>query len=326
MEQIDVRETDIWGWEAIKLASGRVSLTIAPQAGGRVVSLTLDDVEAFFTLPELRGRCFEIASAKDVREKKAQLGWLHYGGYKTWLAPQERWTDGLPFLDLDSGPYRVSVDEKPSVASVRLTSPVCRETKMELTRTVSMSTGGRITVEQAMTNRSSGDVMWGLWDVTQVGGPGIAVLPVAEQSRFPHGVKAYSNEGRSQEVINQYVRVDSGLAMIRCSEIEPFKYGTDSMEGWIAGLLERSDDRWLAYLKTFQPIPGATYPHEATVEVYDSGTLPYFELELHSPLQRLAPGETYAFSEQWGIDWLPKAAGAEEVRVWAKDVIAGRAP
>ncbi len=325
MKQIDVRETDIWGWKAIKLASGRVSLTIAPQAGGRVVSLTLDDVEAFFTLPELRGRRFEIASAKDVRQKKARLGWLHYGGYKTWLAPQERWTDGLPFLDLDSGSYRVSIDEKPDVASVRLTSPVCRETKMELTRTVSMSTGGRITVEQAMTNRSSGDVMWGLWDVTQVGGPGLAVLPVADQSRFPLGVKAYSNEGRSQEMINRYVRVDSGLATIRCSEIEPFKYGTDSMEGWIAGLLERSDDRWLAYLKTFQPIRGASYPHEATVEVYDSGTLPYFELELHSPLQRLAPGETYAFSEQWGIDWLPKAAGAEEVQVWALDLIASRA-
>ena len=325
MEQIDVSETDVWGWEAIRLASGRVSLTIAPQAGGRVISLTLDDVEAFFTLPELRGRCLEIASAKDVREKKAQLGWLHYGGYKTWLAPQERWTDGLPFLDLDSGSYRVSVEQKASVASVRLTSPVCRETGIELARTVSISTGGRIAVEQAMTNRSSGDVLWGLWDVTQVGGPGLAVLPVAEQSRFPHGVKAYSGEGRSQEVVNQYLRVDSGLATIRCNEIEPFKYGTDSMEGWIAGLLERSGDRWLAYLKTFQPIPG-DYPHEATVEVYDSGTLPYFELELHSPLQRLAPGETYSFSEKWSIDWFPKAAGAEDVRVWAKDVMVGRAP
>ena len=326
MEQIDVRETEIWGWEAIKLASGRVSLTIAPQAGGRVVSPTLDDVEVFFTLPELRGRCFEIASAKDVREKKAQLGWLHYGGYKTWLAPQERWNDGLPFLDLDSGLYTVSVRRSSDTASVRLRSPICRETKMELTRTVSMSAGGRITVEQAMTNRSSRNVMWGLWDVTQVAGPGLAVLPVAEQSRFPHGVKAYSNEGRSPEVMNQYVRVHGGLATIRCSEIEPFKYGTDSMDGWIVGLLERSDDRWLAYLKTFDPIRGATYPHEATAEVYDCGHLPYFELEVHSPLRSLGSGETYAYSETWDIAWLPKAAGAREARAWAKDVIEGRPP
>ena len=325
MDQVDVRETEIWGWEAIKLTTSQVSLTIAPQAGGRVVSLTLDDVEAFFTLPELRGRCFEIASARDVRDRKAHLGWLHYGGYKTWLAPQERWTDGLPFLDLDSGSYAVSVKRSPGAASVHLRSPVCRETEVELARTVSMSTGGRITVEQTMTNRSSGNVTWGLWDVTQVAGPGLAVLPVAEPSQFSNGVKAYFNEGRSREVMNQYVEVRDGLATIRCSEIEAFKYGTDSMEGWIAGLLDRSQDSWLAYLKTFEPVRGATYPHEATAEVYDSGSLPYFELEVHSPLRTLRSGETYAYSETWDVAWLPKAAGAPEVRAWATDVIEGRA-
>ena len=141
MEQVDVREVEDSGWGAISLTSGRLSLTVVPDAGGRVMSLKLDDVEALFTLPELRGRSFEVASAEDVRGRKRQLGWLHYGGYKTWLAPQERWTDGLPYLDLDSGLYSASVDARPGFASVRLTSPVCRETGMELTRTVSMSAG-----------------------------------------------------------------------------------------------------------------------------------------------------------------------------------------
>ena len=34
-----------------------------------------------------------------------QLGFVLWGGDKTWLAPQDRWTDGDPFLDLDSGAY-----------------------------------------------------------------------------------------------------------------------------------------------------------------------------------------------------------------------------
>lgn len=322
---VDLQEVELWGWQTIRLASGRISLTVAPQAGGRVVSLKLDDVEAFFTLPQLRGQSFDVASAEDVRERKRQLGLLHYGGYKTWLAPQDRWTDGLPFLDLDSGSYRVSVDKNSDVCSVRLTSPVCRETNMELTRTVSMSSEGRIRVEQAMTNRSSEAVTWGLWDVTQVGGPGLALLPVADESRHPDGVKAYANEGRSQEVKGEYVSVANGVATVRCHEKEPFKYGTDSTEGWIAALLHRSTEQSLAYVKFFEAIHGATYPHEATVEVYDSGTLPYFELEVHSPLRRLGPGETYAYAEDWIIDSVPNVGGAEALRAWVKDVMAGRA-
>lgn len=195
---------------------------------------------------------------------------------------------------------------------------------MQLMRTVSMTAGGRVTVEQAMTNRSSRDVMWGLWDVTQVAGPGVALLPIAERSLFPDGVKAYTNEGRSGEAKGEYVTVGGGVATIRCDEKEPFKYGTDSMEGWIAGILDCSSERWLAYLKTFEPVTGTTYPHEATAEVYDSGTLPYFELEVHSPLQELAPGETYGYSENWIVDWVPKAGGSQALRAWVKDTIAGR--
>ena len=83
-------------------------------------------------------------------------------------------TDGLLFPDLDSGSYRVSVDRDSDACSVRLTSPVCHETHMELTRAVSVSSEGRIGGEQAMTNRSPEAVTWGLWDVTQVRGPGLA--------------------------------------------------------------------------------------------------------------------------------------------------------
>ena len=295
-----------------------MSLILTPDVGGRIVSFKLDGIEAFFTLPELRGRRFNVAQAADVRAKKKELGWLHYGGYKTWLAPQDHWTDGLPFLDLDSGSYDVAVQAGPQGCTVCMTSPVCRETGMQLTRRVSMFEGGSVVVHQAMTNRSSEYVRWGLWDVTQVKGPGLAVLPVAERSQFKGGVKAYTSEGRSPEVMNLYVGVSGGLAIVTCSEIEPIKYGTDSTEGWIAGLLDRQPDHWLAYYKVFEPKRGARYPHKVTGEVYDSGTYPYFELEVHSPLIPLAPRETYAYSETWTLEWLPKFVRTQDLRGWIK--------
>lgn len=164
---------------------------------------------------------------------------------------------------------------------------------MQLTRAVSVSKSGRVEIENGMTNRSAEETRWGLWGVTQVHGPGMAVMPTDRESAFPGGVKVYASEGRSPEVMGQYVRLYDGLAMVTCQEVEQFKYGTDSTEGWILGLLDRGKDHWLAFMKTFSPTPRATYPHETTVEVFDYPGLPYFEMEVHSPMQTLAPGAAY---------------------------------
>ncbi|MFQ5904071.1 MAG: hypothetical protein ACE5JO_10300 [Candidatus Binatia bacterium] len=313
---VSVRKIDLWGWTGIELAGERVSLVITPEIGGRIISLALDGEETLFSLPELRGKRFPIQDARDVRARKKELGWLHYGGYKTWLAPQARWTEGLPFLDLNSGSYEYEIAESHANPIVRLSSPVCRETGIQFTRTLSLDDTGRVVVEQGMTNTSSKEVEWGLWDVTQLCGPGQAVLPTNRDSRFRGGVKAYSTEGHSPDVMDRYVTRKQNLALVSCREIEPFKYGTDSTEGWILGLLDKGGDRSLAYLKSFKPEPGGIYPHEAVVEVYDSGTLPYFELEVHSPLKRLDPDTTYCYTETWILNWLPKKPSAEEIREW----------
>ena len=316
MAPVEIQEVDLWGWQGWRLATDRIQLTVAPEVGGRALSLTLDGSEAFFTLDQLHGRRLSLDNVTDVRAEKRRLGWRHYGGYKTWLAPQQQWTDALPFLDLDSGSYSVEINQEPQGSAIHLTSPVCRETGIQLRRSFSINSTGTIAVEQTMTNHSDLPVAWGLWDVTQVSGPGRAVLPLAPNSRFRNGVKAYETEGRSPQVVEQYVARSDGLATITCQQVESFKYGTDSTAGWLLGLLDREPEHWLAYLKVFQAQPNASYPHEAIAEVYDSGDLPYFELEVHSPLQQLAPGDTYSFKETWLLDWLPKISDPAAIRQW----------
>ena len=318
---MDVREVDLWGWRGVSLSTERVSLVVAPEPGGRIMSLTLDGVEVLFSLDKLRGRRIDLSGVSDVRAKKRELGWLHYGGHKTWLAPQGNWTDALPFLDLDSGAYDLAIEEKPKGQLVRLTSPLDGEAGMQLTRGVSVSKSGRVEIENGMINRSAEETRWGLWGVTQVHGPGMVVMPTDRESTFPGGVKAYASEGRSPEVMGQYVRLYDGLATVTCQEVEQFKYGTDSTEGWILGLLDRGKDDWLAFMKTFSPTPGATYPHETTVEVFDSPSLPYFEMEAHSPMQTLAPGAAYRYTETWVLDWLPKSFDVDKISAWVEEAM-----
>ena len=75
--------------------------------------------------PAYQGRVDDIAAITDLHEYKRRVGLLLWGGDKTWLAPQDRWTDGVPFVDLDSGAYELSLD--PTTGAATVTSPVCRE-------------------------------------------------------------------------------------------------------------------------------------------------------------------------------------------------------
>ena len=135
-------------------------------------------------------------------------------------------------------------------------------------------------------------------------------------------MKTYPDEGTSGETFERHVANQNGLAVIQCRETESFKYGTDSRAGWILGLLDRGPDQWLAYLKLFDAVPEGTYPHEAVVEVFDSDTHRYFELEVHSPLQHLAPGASYRFRETWILDWLPKPIDSSALREWVERHVA----
>jgi len=128
------------------------------------------------------------------------LGFVHWGGDKTWLAPQERWPDALPFLDLDSGAYTLDVErDDGGEVRVAMRSPVCRETGARIVRTIAVrAENDEFTVTHVLENVSANPITWGLWDVHQINGPGIAYVPRRASSPFRDGVKAYPAEGDSE--------------------------------------------------------------------------------------------------------------------------------
>ena len=245
------------GWDAHWLERGRLALVVVPQVGGRVMGVRWRDFEVSFVNPDLAGRVEDASAANDVRVVKRGRGFLLWGGEKTWLAPQDRWTDALPFYDLDSGRYDVSVDLDPP--SVRVTSPICRETGVQLERTIALgSAEGTWTVEHAMTNRGLAPVSWGLWIVSMVSRSARVHLPVAAGSSFPDGVKTFANEGDSCVVRDDVVTRNDGYATIVCREARKYKYGVDAATASALACIEREGAGVVAHrmsVPAFHPRP-----------------------------------------------------------------------
>ncbi|MDH3444078.1 MAG: DUF4380 domain-containing protein [Deltaproteobacteria bacterium] len=302
------------GWDAWELSRDEVRLLLVPQVGGRIMGLEWRDQSLFFVHPELEGRVENLAGVTDVRAKKKSMGFLYWGGDKTWLAPQSAWTDDAPFLDLDSGAYEFDVDEAtPSQLRVTMTSPICRESGAQIIRTIELgSRDWHWTVTHTLRNRSSGNIRWGLWNVSMVMKPARVYLPRAAVSAYPQGIKTFTEEGESAAIRDRVVHPLGTCASIDCVEPRKYKFGVDASEGWILSVIELSHRILAGYLKKFPVFQGAKYAHGCTAEVFCSGEFDYFELEIHGPLVTLEPGQSFSFAEDQCVFDITDRPGTEQ--------------
>ena len=89
-------------WSCKRIRCGRLELLLVQQIGGRImVRWRHEDLS--FVHQHLEGRVLEPDSIRGLRLDGMNAGFPLWGGDKTWLAPQARWIDRVPFPDLDSG-------------------------------------------------------------------------------------------------------------------------------------------------------------------------------------------------------------------------------
>lgn len=302
---------DVCGWDGTWLRRGPLALGLVPQVGGRVMSLRWRDRELAWVHPDHRGRTVDVAGAADPSALRRRIGFVHWGGDKTWLAPQERWLDEIPFVDLDAGAWTA---EAVGDAAVAMTSPVCRETGVRLRRTVALAgEDGAFSVTHEIENAGRVPATWGLWDVQQLVQPAVAFLPRRTQgSPFPDGVKAFPAEGDSEGLRATVVRTLGDVVAIDCTARRWCKYGTDADEGWALSV-QRFDDVHVAHVKAVAPDPARRWAHGCAAEVFCAVKGPYLELEVHGPVTTLAPGARAPLVERrWvgDVDAMPATRDA----------------
>ena len=314
---VKIKQDVYKGWNSWWVEHGPLTLVLVPQVGGRIMGKRWHGHELAFVGAELAGQVHDTAAVKDLHGHKHEHGFPLWGGDKTWLAPQPRWTDGVPFLDLDSGLYRLDIDTaEADTVTLRMTSPVCRETGVELTRTLTLAhdTPGWI-LTHGMRNCSTAAVEWGLWDVDMVLRPARVFLPTRANSPYPDGVKTYENEGESAMLRDRVVTHRGSTAIVDCGGEGKFKYGVDGELGSIFAILDVAGLGLVGYRKrvpTYHPRP---YGHSCVAEVFHDPFYNYLELEVHGPLVQLQPGESFELSERCELFDLPAwPPGEEEVR------------
>jgi hypothetical protein len=238
LTQVSLEQRDYHGWPAYFLRRGDLELAITPSIGGRIMRAAWRGHDLAYSNPSYHGRALNLHNFPDPRAAKREFGLRRYGGDHTWLAPQSRWSDGLPFLDLDSGPYTAEVEES-TEHDVRLTvtSPVDRETGMQIVRTVRLSAArAGFEVTHTLRNVSGKLAQWAIWDVFHLRRPGRVYLPRRKGSRFPAGVKSFDGAGSSLEARDAALKTAGPIAIVDCSTEASFKLGVDADQGWVLAL------------------------------------------------------------------------------------------
>jgi hypothetical protein len=287
---VSVKGANFHGHEALRIERGGLVATLLPWLGGRLISLLVDGVDLFWHDPRLGGSDAERAALPRP---------VWWGGWKTWVAPHSRWNHGAPHRDLDEGCWRHEVPTDAATGNwfVRMTSPVDRESGLEIVREISLVPESQaVRTRVTLANRGgAAPVEAGIWEVIQLKKPAQVTIPV-DRAFFTdeQGVRTYTTERDSRTARQKHVRtIDDAAgrrAEVRCSGDLRFKFGarTPAKYGRVRAVMPERGRRALKLL--FDAPAGARYAHEANVEVYNSDEAPYCEIEAHAPLATLAPG------------------------------------
>ena len=287
----NIEQNIIYGWKGHSLKHDDIILTAIAELGGRIISLKFHGIELMFVQKDHTGETFDFSSnSAELREEKLRMGFRLWGGDKTWIAPQSEWLEGIPPIDLDAGKYSVKTSEN----SISMISPICRETGLRITRMVSAHKRNSIKISQIITNHGAGSVNKGIWNVTQFLRPVSVRLPAPYEK-----IIACENEGESSRIKNQIVQTVNNESEIICNHYLHYKYGVLLQNPGMVTSLIHAEGKKIIHKRFFFSDPHLQYAHKASVEVYNSPDSNYMELEIHSPVKILSPGESLHHDQVW---------------------------
>ncbi|MBC8010747.1 MAG: hypothetical protein H7067_11710, partial [Burkholderiales bacterium] len=302
-----VHEPATWGeFPAHRLANAHLEVVIVP-ALGRVMH--------FSRAGAPRNELWTDTLRREGDAYVSPLGWANWGGDKTWLAPQARWSEiGAPAYMGDPAwgePLHGEHTAAPLPdGGLRVTGPLSIFSGLRVSRDYHLD-GDELVILQRVENISAPRPhRLACWPVTNVPRPDCFYALPSPTSPYPEGVF-------------RMVRMESAdtiplgragpFVTYRPANRRPIKFGLDSDH---AALASRRGGE--IFIQRAERPPG-DYPdvprHDPALpgmcaEYFDTGShargdRPYAELELLGPLVNLAPGETTTHCVRWSLLALP---------------------
>jgi hypothetical protein len=275
------------------MSMGDISLGLVPDLGGRIMSLQFCGEELLYGSVDA-GRDLPVlpdGAMADLAAFKRSFGFKIFGGDKTWVAPEAAWLEKIPPLDLDAGRY-VFEQKKDAVV---MTSPVCRETGLQIVRQVGLIAGGDVVLIETLRNTTDRPVTRSIWNVTQVARPFDVFVPAHAQA-----IRSYYHDDPTLPDPGFVPFEKDGWTVIPCREDICFKFGGPVREGRIA-VIKETPKGPVIFARVFDIAPEKPYAHRSMVEVFNSSRYPYGEVEVHSPLLEILPGAEVSSSQLWRV-------------------------
>jgi hypothetical protein len=285
----------------VELRNATTRVLLEPNLGGRVLSYTLNGIEALY-----QDSAFDGVTRESIGRAALIPGGRFDVGPEFVLPPRP---------DLWLGRWRGEITGE---RSARLTSGVDAATGLQLVREFSLdAASSRLACTQTIVNHASGPRRTFHWSRTLAAGGGICVVPLNPVSRYPRGYLTYGPDNallfRPPDEPHVLVR-DGSLLIIGPPQQK--KFAVDVADGWLAYALRSG----LLFVKRFAVHADRVYGEIAgnAVSIWYSENR-MCELEPIGPLEILAPGQRASYREEWWL--LPQAFPADPA---ALDVAAVR--
>lgn len=277
------RVVDAWTYEnCVELTNPSVRVVLCP-IGGRVIEYSLSGKHSL-QLDE-RDPGYQPGS-----ERTMTAGRFDIGPEKIIPKRSQLW----------SGTWTAKIV---GPRTAELTSPDDVATGSRLTRRFELAaTGTHLKCTQTITNISEETTEWCHWSRTFALGNGIVVMPISEHSKFPNHYVMYE-DGKRINIIPEdpAIRTRDGFLEVTDVPRKP-KLGMDTKEGWIAYAMQND----LLFVKRFRVYPKRVYNEVAglTVSIWYPEDR-RVEVEPIGPRERLKPGESGSFTEEWWLEPFP---------------------
>lgn len=274
---------DYRGWSgSYRMSAGRYSLVVVPAIGGRIMEYSLDGRNVIWENAVEFGKVYEITN-----------DWRNYGGYKTWVSPQDYW-HWPPDPILDRGKANVEVFDRDGRKWLRIIGQPSLKSGVMFIKELTLDENGEVTLIQKMRAVGKPPTKWGIHDVTQVKTPCFVVFPIRSDTRVPGGIRYLFGDPKKTAQFT----VRDGLC-ITSYHGQVYQIGAESDGPWMIWF---QDD--MAYVKLFPPMKrDAEYGDRGSSAVVftSDGKLGYLEMEILGPLIDLSDGEETELIERWRL-------------------------